>query len=408
MNTMVKPTARRWAVLVVIFIGCDVGAFAQFATTAFGGYLMNDLGLSTSQFGAITMCPMFTGILFSILAGILADKKGVRFSVFIAGIIAIAGAALRIPATSYATLMISSFLLGFLAVFISSNAVKLISEWFPKNELSIAMGVFMSGGGIGNALAQAVTVYFGSFRNACIVSLAVMVVAFVLFMIVATDRPKGATPPPADVPISKTIGSVLKLKHIWIIGLTMICFMVANMTVSIYLTTALTTKGIAVTTAGFVTSAFAIGIMIGTIFGGAAILKIGKGKFRMLSLTIGIVGGILLYLGWMIASPVITGVLMFIGGMFCGALVPVSMSAMVYIPGMKCEYMGAAGGYANTMRFLAAFVFPSYIIAPIAGTNYNIFMLFAAAAVVLFGIFMLGLPEVFKNQPEQECETPIA
>ena len=51
-------TGKRWAVLLVIFIGCVVGSFSQFVTSAFGGYLMNDLGLSTSQFGAITMCPM--------------------------------------------------------------------------------------------------------------------------------------------------------------------------------------------------------------------------------------------------------------------------------------------------------------------------------------------------------------
>lgn len=225
-------------------------------------------------------------------------------------------------------------------------------------------------------------------------------IAYVLFLVVASDRPEGATPPPADVPISQTIGNVLRLKHIWIIGLTMICFMVGNMTVSIYLTTALTTRGIPVTTAGFVTSAFATGIMIGTIFGGAVILKIGKGKFRIPSLFVGIIGGICIYVGWTFASPAISAVLMFIGALCCGALVPVSMSAMVYIPGMKPEYMGAAGGYANMMRFLAAFVFPSYIIAPIAGNNFNVFMIFAAVAVVLFGVFTMGLPEVLEKQPD--------
>jgi MFS family permease len=397
MDTMIKPTGKRWAVLLVIFLGCVIGSFSQFVTSAFGGYLMNDIGLTTSQFGAITMCPMLAGIIFSIPAGTFADKKGVRLSVFVAGIVAIAGSALRITSTSFAMLMLSSFMLGFLPVFISANSAKLISEWFPDKELCLAMGIFMAGGGAGNAIAQAITAYFGTFRIACIVTLVLMVISYVLFLAVASDRPKGATPPPADVPISKTIGNVLKLKHIWVIGLTMICFMVGNMTVSIYLTTALTTKGIVVTTAGFVTSAFAIGIMIGTIFGGAVILKIGKGKFRVPSLIVGIIGGICIYTGWMFASPVLTGLLMFIGALCCGALVPISMSAMVNIPGMKPEYMGAAGGYANTMRFLAAFIFPSYIIAPIAGTNYNVFMIFAAVAVVLFGVFTLGLPEVFKT-----------
>lgn len=401
MDSTIKPSGKRWAVLFVIFVGCVIGAFSQFVTSAFGGYLMSDIGLSTSQFGAITMCPMLTGIIFSIFAGTLADRKGVRFSVFIAGILGVTGAALRIISASYGMLMLSSFLLGFLPVFISANSAKLISEWFPKKELSIAMGIYMAGGGAGNAIAQAVTAYFGTFHAACIVTLIMMVIAYVLFLAVASDRPKGATPPPADVPISKTIGNVLKLKHTWVIGLTMICFMVGNMTVSIFLTTALTTKGIAVTTAGFVTSAFAIGIMIGTIFGGAVILKIGKGKFRVPSLIAGIVGGICIYVGWMLASPAVTALFMFIGALCCGALVPISMSALVYIPGMKPEYMGAAGGYANMMRFLAAFVFPSYIIAPIAGSNFNVFMLFAAVAVVLFGVFTLGLPEVFQKKPEE-------
>ncbi|MFW0968112.1 MAG: MFS transporter [Thermacetogeniaceae bacterium] len=400
MDPKVKPTGKRWAVLFVIFLGCVVGSFSQFVTTAFGGYLMDEIGLSTSQFGAITMCPMLTGIIFSIFAGTIADKKGVRFSVFVAGLIGIAGAALRIISASYAMLMISSFLLGFLPVFISSNSAKLISEWFPKRDISIAMGIFMAGGGAGNAIAQAITAYFGTFHNACVVTLFMMVIAYVLFLVIASDRPEGATPPPADVPISQTIGNVLRLKHIWVIGLTMICFMVGNMTVSIYLTTAFTTRGIPVTTAGFVTSAFATGIMIGTIFGGAVILKIGKGKFRIPSLIVGIIGGICVYVGWMLASPAISAVLMFIGALCCGALVPVNMSAMVYIPGMKPEYMGAAGGYANMMRFLAAFVFPSYIIAPIAGNNFNIFMMFAAIAVVLFGVFTLGLPEVLEKQPD--------
>ncbi len=94
------------------------------------------------------------------------------------------------------------------------------------------MGVFMSDRDIGNALVQAITAYFGTFRNACIVTPVRMVISYVLFLIIASDQPARATPPPADVPISQTIGNVLKLKHIWVIGLTMICFMVANMTIS--------------------------------------------------------------------------------------------------------------------------------------------------------------------------------
>ena len=302
MDPKVKPTGKRWAVLFVIFLGCVVGSFSQFVTTAFGGYLMDEIGLSTSQFGAITMCPMLTGIIFSIFAGTIADKKGVRFSVFVAGLIGIAGAALRIISASYAMLMISSFLLGFLPVFISSNSAKLISEWFPKRDISIAMGIFMAGGGAGNAIAQAITAYFGTFHNACVVTLFMMVIAYVLFLVIASDRPKAPLHLRGRAYLSQTIGSNGQAQtymgyrpyrdllhggqydrfHLPYYGVHHQRYLCDY--------------------SRFVTSAFATGIMIGTIFGGAVILKIGKGKFRIPSLIVGIIGGICVYVGWMLAS----------------------------------------------------------------------------------------------------------
>jgi nitrate/nitrite transporter NarK len=239
MDSRIAPTSRRWAILAVIFIGCVMGSFVQFTTSAFGMYLMENFGMSPSQFSAVTMAPMFTGIIFSIPAGLWADKKGVRLTVAIAGALSIGGGFLRIISTNFTLLLISMILIGFIAVFISANCVKLISEWFPRKETSLAMGVFMSGGGAGNAIAQAITPYFGTFRNASIICLVIMIIAYVLFLIVVTDRPKGAQAPPPDVAISETIGNLLKLKHVWIIGFAMVMFMVANMTTSIFLVTGL-------------------------------------------------------------------------------------------------------------------------------------------------------------------------
>ena len=379
-----------------------MGSFVQFTTSAFGMYLMETFGMSPSQFSAVTMAPMLTGIIFSIPAGLWADKKGVRLTVAIAGAFSIVGGFLRIISTNFSMLLISMILIGFIAVFISANCVKLISEWFPRDETSLAMGVFMAGGGAGNAIAQAITPFFGTFRNASIICLVFMIIAYVLFLAVATDRPKGAQAPPPDVPITETIGSLLKLKHIWIIGFAMVMFMVANMTTSIFLVTGLQDRGIPPTIGGPITSLFAIGIMLGSIFGGAFILKIGKNKFRIPCLIIGIIGGICLYAGWSIGITAPMAILIFIGALCCGSLVPIATAAMVYVPGMKPEYMGAGGGYMNTMRFLAAFFVPSYIIAPIVKTNYSGYLIAAAAAIVLFGVLLTLLPEVFKDKKEEE------
>ena len=334
----------------------------------------------------------------------MADRKGVRLAVGIAGAIAIVGAVLRIFAANFGVLFLSMLMVGMLGVFISANAVKLISEWFPPKETNLAMGVFMAGGGAGNAIAQAVVPYFGTFQRAATIAMVLMVIVYILFLVVVSDRPKGAEAPPANVPIRQTMGNLLRLKHIWFIGLAFVMFMVANMLISIFLTTGLEARGIPTTTGGFVTSAFAIGITLGNIFGGAFVLKIGRGKFRVPSLIIGIIGGICLYAGWTIGSLVPTTILMFLGALCCGALVPTVTAAMVYIPGMKPEYMGAAGGYGSTMRFLAAFFVPSYIVAPIVKTNYGGYVGVAAVAVVLFGVFIMLLPEVFADQEKAKKE----
>jgi hypothetical protein len=142
--------------------------------------------------------------------------------------------------------------------------------------------------------------------------------------------------------------------------------------------------------------------MLGSIFGGIFVLKIGKGKFRIPCLVIGIIGGISLYAGWSIGSTAPMAILILIGALCCGSLVPIATAAMVYVPGMKPEYMGAGGGYMNTMRFLAAFFMPSYIIAPVVKTNYGGYIAASAAAIVLFGVLLTFLPEVFDQQEKGE------
>jgi len=395
LNTAVKYSSYRWVVLAVIFISEVIGAFSQFILAVFGGQLMSTMGISTSQLSAAIMAPMFTGIFFSIVAGIIADRKGVKASFIIAGAIGIVGTLIRIYADSYGILFFSMLLQGFFPVFISSNAAKLIVTWFPEKELGIGMGVFMAGGGAGAALAQAITANFSSFYAACVFTLVSTIIAYVLVIILIKDKPKNYVPmlPPTQEKIK--LGGLWKLPHLWIIGITMVCFMAYNMSVNSFMPTALNLAGMDLAAAGLVTSVFAFGILFGTLFGSIIINKIGRNKFRIPCLIFGVISLLCLYLGWTLKVPMTTSVLYFIGAFCVGSMVPVMMSAMVLIPGMKGEYIGAAGGFMNTARFVAAFVIPSYLFAGIAGSNFNLIFIMTAISGLLMGVFAMFVPEVF-------------
>lgn len=388
-------SSYRWVVLIIIFVSEVIGAFSQFILAVFGGYLINTYGLSTTELSSVIMAPMLTGVFVSIIAGVIADKKGVKASFIIAGAVGIVGTLIRIYADSYGMLFFCMLLQGFFPVFISSNAAKLIVSWFPEKELGIGMGVFMAGGGAGAALAQAVTAGFSSFHSACVFTLIATIIAYILLILLIKDRPANYVEIHPEVKGKVKLGGLWKLPHLWIIGITMVCFMAYNMSVNSFMPTALNIAGMDLPSAGLVTSIFAFGILAGTLSGSVVINKIGRGKFRMPCLIFGILCMVFLYLGWTIKDPVITSVFYFIGAYCLAAMVPVMMSAMVLIPGMKAEYMGAAGGFMNTARFVAAFVIPSYLFAGIAGSNFNLIFIMTAVSGLLMGVFAMFVPEVF-------------
>ena len=58
------------------------------------------------------------------------------------------------------------------------------------------------------------------------------------------------------------------------------------------------------------------------------------------------------------------------------------------------KYAGTAGGFIATLQLAGTVIFPSYIISPIAGTNYGLmFVLFALLDVILCFVAQL-LPKM--------------
>ncbi len=94
----------------------------------------------------------------------------------------------------------------------------------------------------------------------------------------------------------------------------------------------------------------------------------------------------------MTLNPVITFILLFIAGYCSSGFTPIIMSLPVRLKGIGTRYGGTAGGLLATIQLGGSVVLPTYVIAPIAGTNYVLMFSLFALMMVLFCFVQLLLP----------------
>lgn len=127
------------------------------------------------------------------------------------------------------------------------------------------MSIFMAAGACGTAVAQAVTAHFPTWKFACTATAALMLISLVLCALLIRDRPKGATPPPAEY-VMKNMVNCCKLPYMWIIGLVMVFVMAYNISACTFMPTALNVNGMPLASAGYIAAAFSFGGLFGSMF----------------------------------------------------------------------------------------------------------------------------------------------
>ena len=157
------------------------------------------LGLSTEQIKTLLILNVALTIPARVVVGMLTDKYGPRlvYSTLLA--------VCSIPcfmfafADSFIQAAIARFLLGFIgAGFVVG--IRLVSEWFPHNELGTAEGIYGGWGNFGSAAAAftlpTLALMFGGeegWRYAVGITGVMSLVFAVIFYKNVTDTPKGAT-----------------------------------------------------------------------------------------------------------------------------------------------------------------------------------------------------------------------
>ena len=159
----------------------------------------DSLGLSTSEIKTLLILNVALTIPARVIVGMLTDNYGPRI-VFTA-ILSLCS----IPcfmfalAESFEQAALARFLLGFIgAGFVIG--IRMVSEWFPANELGTAEGVYGGWGNFGSAAAAmslpAIALIFGGpdgWRYAIALSGLLSLIFSVIWYVNVTDTPKGST-----------------------------------------------------------------------------------------------------------------------------------------------------------------------------------------------------------------------
>ncbi len=146
MRTVTSETHEKGRVSVLVW--STLGFTLMFAVWLMFGVLgipiRDEFGLSDVQLAWITAVAVLNGAIWRLPAGILADRYGGKH-VFLAMLVLTAVPAYLVStATSYETLLLYAFLVGFAGNSFSVG-IAWVSAWWPQNRQGMALGVFGAG-----------------------------------------------------------------------------------------------------------------------------------------------------------------------------------------------------------------------------------------------------------------------
>jgi MFS transporter, ACS family, hexuronate transporter len=187
------PVPRfRWVVAGLLFAAGVINYLDRAALGVAAPLISRDLGLSPSRLGLVFSTFFLGYTAFAFVGGHLADRLGPRrVYAWAAGIWSVS-CALTAAVSSFAQLLVTRVIFGMSEGPMSSTANRAVANWFPRHEVSRAIGFAFSGQPIGSALAAPVVgliaVEFG-WRPAFAVIGAIGLVWVLFWRALATDHP---------------------------------------------------------------------------------------------------------------------------------------------------------------------------------------------------------------------------
>lgn len=383
----------KYLILIVLCLVAFISVYPQFQMTPMAEEIKDIMHIDTAQYSVLFSAPMFPAIFISLICGIIVDRFGARWPMMISLIIGSVGLWTRafVPPTAFWAVYFSILVLGLTATFGNSSNARMFGEWFSPNKVSLLIGIYMACSASGGVIANATTQFMPSLQFAYIVAAVLITIVAVLWILFyRNNRPekkKGAdqADAPKREPLPRTLLHILKCRDIIISAVANMCGYGALMCVTHHLSSILQEKGIDPQPAGILIALLSVGQLCGNLIVPLLISKIGHlRRYPTIALLLGV--GTIIGICYLAPGPLLY-ILIPAAGFLFGGTIPIYNSMAVRIKRIGKERAGTAQGLVATFQLAGAVLIPSYIVTPIAGSNYTLLLLltivFAAIAIVL-------------------------
>ncbi len=385
-------SSKRWLILIVTILACGMPYYIEYQVSPLATRLMDMLHLSTSQFSSIFTAPLISAIFFGIVGGMLIDRFKLKTVIGIGLIISVIGTALRPIAGDYGTMFLYTFLVGFGATFANASVPKIISAWFPSNQLATMVGIVVAGSSVLMGAALGMTALFPSVNSAFNFGTILMAIVLVLwFLFMKTSKNSSETAKTSSVLMGESLRHSVKSAGVWICALCLMCIFGGAITLSALLPAALSSRGIDAVSAGGYTSFIMLGSIIGCFLSPVLVSKTGH---KVVLFVCALVAAVGIAFGWLAPQGAPLAIVMIIVGVTYGGAIPLLMSIPIQLKEIGPAYAGTAGGILGTLQMFGGVVIPTYVLAVIAGTDMHLLFLLAGIVMAITCILALFLPKV--------------
>ncbi len=187
-----KSSRMRWIILFTALLAYVAWAFSFQIAPPLLPTIVGEFKISNAEAGFLMSAVLIPGIILSIPASVAMDRYGVRLTGCIALICVAISSFLTATATSFASLLIGRLLLGIGGSFILIVTPAIVPQWFTREELGKAMGIFA----VNMPLATVVAFPIGSalvtslgWRSAFYFSLVLGIVTTALYLVIVREGP---------------------------------------------------------------------------------------------------------------------------------------------------------------------------------------------------------------------------
>jgi MFS family permease len=191
--------AARWLLLAILTGSYGAGAFGMLGISPLSPSLVAGFGLTRLQVALMVPAIYLGGLLFSLPAGRLADRVGVRPSLLGGLMVGAAGLAVGAAAPAFPAFLFCLFVAGSGWSVVNPALGKAIMDLFPAPERGMAMGIKQMGltlGGIASALILPRIAAASGWRAAALMSAVVVALAVALIWGPLGVLDRGATAAP--------------------------------------------------------------------------------------------------------------------------------------------------------------------------------------------------------------------